>query len=222
MKPLVCKQCGKEREIGRRLCRPCNLDRLKLIIKSKPRYKWQKMCPACKNEFPAHRKEQVLCIDCYRKMNDTKSKSINTNNYIYTNKPGRTEHRALAIEILGRELQTNEVVHHLDDDPKNNSVTNLMVLDRRSHGRLHLFLDQQRVIIEQSMTENFENCWKTLIAPMTTTWLETANVKVIKLWEIGQSAAESLSNGKGSETMHGASLVEDDIVQTTTEMVSES
>lgn len=42
---------------------------------------------------------------------------------------------------------------------------------------------------------------------MTTAWLETANVKVIKLWELGQSAAEPLneiSHEEGSETMHEA------------------
>lgn len=63
---------------------------------------------------------------------------------------------------------------------------------------------------------NSENCWNSLIVPMTTTWLETTNVKVIKLWEIGQSAAEPLSNEEGSETMHAASRTDDDIVQTTT------
>jgi len=38
---------------------------------------------------------------------------------------------------------------------------------------------------------------------MTTAWLETTNAKVIKLWEIGQSAAEPLSSieyEEGSET----------------------
>lgn len=92
---------------------------------------------------------------------------------------------------LGRRLGTNEVVHHMDDDPKNNEITNLAVLSRRNHGRLHQFLDLQRVIIEKSVNENAENCWKTLIVPMTTTWLETASVKVVKLWEIGQSAADA-------------------------------
>jgi hypothetical protein len=52
------------------------------------------------------------------------------------------------------------------------------------------YLDYQRVIIEKSMNENCGNCWKTLIAPMTTAWLETTSAKVLKLWEIGQSAAE--------------------------------
>lgn len=51
---------------------------------------------------------------------------------------------------------------------------------------------------------------------MTTARLETTDAKVIKIWEIGQSAAEPLQNEEGSETMHSASHVDEDIVQTTT------
>ena len=66
--------------------------------------------------------------------------------------------------------------------------------------------------------ENFENCWKNSIIPMTTTWLETANVKVEKLWELSQSAAEppNVNRGEGSETMYEAPEMGEDIVQTTT------
>lgn len=56
------------------------------------------------------------------------------------------------------------------------------------------------------MIENAENCWNSLIVPMTTAWLETTSAKVIKLSEIGQPAAEPLngnSHEEGSETMHG-------------------
>lgn len=78
----------------------------------------------------------------------------------------------------------------------------------------------QGALLLKSNEENFENCWKSLIVPMTTTWLETANVKVIKLWEIGQSAAEPLEKEEGSETMHEAPKLNkeqgDDIVQTAT------
>ena len=216
MRHLICKECGQEREVGRRLCRSCNSKR----IMEYPRYMWTKICEACKSEFEAGRKNQKICRNCYRDMQCTKSLTKNTNQYIWRISGKKHEHRAIAEEILGRLLKTNEVVHHLNDDPKDNQLENLLVLDRRIHGKLHLFLDQQRVILEKSKIENIENCWKTLIIPMTTTWLETANVKVIKLWEIGQSAAEPLLNGEGSETMHDASetdnAVEDDIVQTTT------
>jgi hypothetical protein len=63
-----------------------------------------------------------------------------------------------------------------------------------------------RASLEKSGDVKDENCWKTLIAQITTTWLETASVKVIKLSEIGQSAAEAPKTGnncqgEGSETM---------------------
>ncbi len=77
----------------------------------------------------------------------------------------------------------------------------------------------QRVIMEQSINENFENCWKNSILPMTKAWLETANVKVEKLWEVSQSASEPLTDNsyeEGSETMHEAPAMGEDIVQTTT------
>ncbi len=162
-------------------------------------------------------------------MQSIKSESKATNKYVVAhgstleNKQFRHEHRKIAELLLGRKLCTNEVIHHMDENPENNNVSNLMVLDRRIHVKLHKYLDLQRVILEKSGNENSENCWKTLIIPMTTAWLEMAGVKVIKLWEIGQSAAEPLkekSHEEGSETMHGTSVtgkaVEDDIVQTTT------
>lgn len=52
------------------------------------------------------------------------------------------EHRLVAEKTLGRFLTPCEVVHHLDDDPSNNSPDNLMVYDtnsqhiRETHGDL--------------------------------------------------------------------------------------
>ena len=159
---------------------------------------WDKQCEACKKPYKAWIKPQRICSDCYKELVRLKSLETATHNYIST--PGLT-HRNIAESILGRKLHYNEVVHHMDNNPKNNSVENLVVMTRTWHNRLHQFLDLQRVIFEKSKNENSENCWKTLIVPMTTTWLETTGVTVEKLWEIGQSAAEPRT-GKGSETMH--------------------
>lgn len=229
MKNMFCIQCGESREIGRRICRNCNLQRLIDLAKITPRYMFEKICIACKCEFQAWRKNQEVCKECYREMQRIKQLNRASNTYIVANgntkngKKFRHVHRKLAEDLLLRTLHTNEVVHHLDENSQNNSLYNLVVLDRKVHSKLHAYLDLQRVILEKSGIENSENCWKTLIIPMTTTWLEMAGVKVIKLWEIGQSAAEPLmekSDEEGSETMHGTSVtdnaVEDDIVQTTT------
>lgn len=218
-KLLICKKCGLVREVGRKLCRACNLERLKKVVLSKPRYTFEKECIACKSTYQAWHKKQKLCKECFLA---TRKKPKVTNQYVFTNKVGKTQHRKLAEMIIGRKLHTNEVIHHLDENPKNNQLTNLVVITRSMHGKLHLYLDQQRVILEKSNIENFENCWNNLRVPMTTAWLEMTSAKVIKLWEIGQSAAEPLkekSNEEGSETKHETPdhLVEgDDIVQTTT------
>lgn len=198
-------------------------------MKDRPRYMSQNVCQACKTQFQAWKKAQALCKSCYDSMLEINRSNRSENKYVVSNgnlkngKKFRHVHKKLAEDLLGRQLHTNEVVHHVNDIPTDNRVDNLMVLDRRAHGKLHHFLELQRVILEKSRNENSENCWNTLIGPMTTTWLEIAGVKVIKLWEIGQSAAEPLkekSNEEGSETMHGTSVtsnvVEDDIVQTTT------
>lgn len=231
MKNLICKNCGDPREIGRRLCRPCNLKRQTDSAKNRPRYTFNKSCVACKTDFQAWRKVQELCKPCYTSMLNLAAVSRASNRYEVQNgireltgKKFRHVHRYVAEMLLGRVLQTNEVVHHLNEDPTDNALTNLIVLDRKTHVNLHKYLDLQRVILEKSGIENSENCWNTLRIPMTTTWLEMAGVKVIKIWEIGQSATELLkekSQEEGSETMHGTSetdhAVEDDIVQTTTE-----
>lgn len=42
------------------------------------------------------------------------------------------KHRLVAELSLGRYLEPQEVVHHIDDDPKNNSTENLLVFDHNS------------------------------------------------------------------------------------------
>lgn len=76
---------------------------------------------------------------------------------------------------------------------------------------------------------NLENCWNILSGQLTTAYLETRSANVIKIIDIGQSAAEPLNNEniyifslqeEGSETMYQApkSLSHgEDIVQTQTE-----
>ncbi|MCA1807381.1 MAG: HNH endonuclease [Actinobacteria bacterium] len=47
----------------------------------------------------------------------------------------RREHTVVMEEYLGRALEKSEVVHHLDGDKLNNSVDNLVVLQKSSHHR---------------------------------------------------------------------------------------
>ena len=49
----------------------------------------------------------------------------------------RNVHDVLAEGILGRPLEENEVVHHVNGDKHDNREENLQVMDRAEHGRLH-------------------------------------------------------------------------------------
>ena len=50
---------------------------------------------------------------------------------------GRREHVYVAERILGRKLEKNEVVHHIDRNPRNNNPENLVVMTNSQHTRLH-------------------------------------------------------------------------------------
>lgn len=50
---------------------------------------------------------------------------------------GRHTHRIVMEEKLGRELRPEEVVHHIDGNPRNNHPDNLVALSREEHINLH-------------------------------------------------------------------------------------
>lgn len=207
MKVCIIDGCEKECEPGRRYCHEHYLARkreqAKVRYREGKRTVYYKICPLCGKEIPGWRKSQTYCINCYRK---TKlNPNYVKNSYVHGGGAGYSFlHRRIAEETLQRKLNTNEVVHHMDGSTVNNDVSNLVIISRANHIRLHSYLNAQRALLSKGNEVNFENCWKSLIVPMTTTWLETANVKVIKIWEIGKPAAEPLESGEGSETMHEA------------------
>lgn len=54
------------------------------------------------------------------------------------NKKGNVKvHRSVMEEKLGRRLNPDEIVHHKDGNKLNNDISNLEVMDRGEHSRLH-------------------------------------------------------------------------------------
>lgn len=47
------------------------------------------------------------------------------------------EHRYVMESKLNRKLSTEDIVHHIDGNPANNSVDNLIIVSREEHGRIH-------------------------------------------------------------------------------------
>jgi len=53
----------------------------------------------------------------------------------------KDEHRLIMENFLGRKLEFNEVVHHIDGNGKNNSLSNLKIMSRKEHSKLHFNLN---------------------------------------------------------------------------------
>jgi hypothetical protein len=53
---------------------------------------------------------------------------------------GELEHRWLAEKYLGRSLYENEIVHHINGQPSDNSLANLCVMNSEKHELFHTWL----------------------------------------------------------------------------------
>ena len=62
-------------------------------------------------------------------------------NYVKLNQ--RHMHRVVMEKALGRKLDYSEVVHHIDGDKWNNDISNLQVLSRSEHIRIHLHAEKE-------------------------------------------------------------------------------
>jgi len=65
---------------------------------------------------------------------DRQGKDVHT----YNKQLGEVEHRKIMRLKLGRPLESDEVVHHKDGNPLNNKPSNLQVMTRSEHTRLHI------------------------------------------------------------------------------------
>ena len=63
---------------------------------------------------------------------------IGKETHTYNKHLGEPEHRRIMKLKLGRDLTSDEVVHHIDRDPFNNKPSNLTVMSRSEHTRLHI------------------------------------------------------------------------------------
>ena len=62
------------------------------------------------------------------------------NGRTYAKYYGRLQHRLVAEKMIGRKLEKDEVVHHIDGDKRNNAPENLMLMDAVEHACFHLRL----------------------------------------------------------------------------------
>jgi predicted nucleic acid-binding Zn ribbon protein len=102
-------------------------------------------------------KSKVRMLNGYRVIYDpTHPKAMtseNWNGYVY-------EHVAVAQNSLGRSLESDEVVHHLDGNRENNRSSNLLVLERSQHAKLHRWMETNGAFTLKDVNENGVNSGK--------------------------------------------------------------
>ena len=232
-----CQLCGCELTTERKWCDSCKKLRKREYVKNKYKESKEKgilkkrygttSCIYCGKEIIKNRPNQNTCFDCYKQHHH---KTVDNYNSIKRTKDGKQTIGRKTITDLGFIIPKNVHIHHIDENPNNNEIENLMILNRSNHAKLHRILEKNWSLLSKDSSSNLENCWNILRGQLTTAYLETKSANVIKITDIGQSAAEPLNEEyiyifslqeEGSETMYQvpkSNTHGEDIVQTQTTM----
>lgn len=170
-----CENCGKELTKERRLCKECQKRKKREYASQhyalqkengiqKKRYGITK-CVICGKEIIKNRKDQDMCYDCYKQLHH---KTVENYNSVTRNKQGKTLGRHTILN-LGFTLSKDMCIHHIDENPENNKISNLMIIHRKLHARLHRFLEKNWSLLSKDSNSNLENCWNNLRDQLTTT-----------------------------------------------------
>lgn len=89
-------------------------------------------------------KSEVREVNGYRAIlmpEHPRSMNGNWDGYVY-------EHIVVAEESIGRPLEKDECVHHLDFNRSNNRIDNLIVLLKSQHSKLHMWFDAGAPVVK--------------------------------------------------------------------------
>jgi len=129
----------------KRFCRECGV---RQGARGKDR-KITKQCIVCENDYRVKKSHADKRETCSRKCAGiVKSQKISGNNHPrwkdiksepkrYTWIGGRYAHRVIMENHLGRKLRAEEIVHHINGDPKDNRIENLKLMTKSEHMKLH-------------------------------------------------------------------------------------
>lgn len=70
----------------------------------------------------------------------SRARKTKGNGRTYSKTGGRHDHRRIAEKMLGRPLKKGEIVHHEDENKRNNDPSNLRVFaSQADHARYHMY-----------------------------------------------------------------------------------
>ena len=100
-------------------------------------------------------------------------------NYIQSYKDGKTKrkHRIIMEEHIGRELNDDEIVHHIDGNKRNNDLSNLQIMSRSEHAKVHAKkLDRCRPILQLSDNGTVIKMWSSAREAYRNTGISYSNI----------------------------------------------
>lgn len=104
------------------------------------------ICPVCGKTYKRKRSSNKVCSsECARKYNsmNAKHKVYMENGYLVEHKKGYNkkgnvkQHRRIMEEYLGRPLNPDEIVHHINGIKTDNRIENLQVMTWSEHSSMH-------------------------------------------------------------------------------------
>lgn len=118
-------------------------------------------CLNCNKQFYSTR-NKCCCKQCayeYKKKHYN-HKTYKEGGYLcryiggYNKKGNVKEHRYIMEQYLGRKLNVDEIVHHIDGNKLNNKISNLEIMTRSEHSRLHRLkeLNAGKVLFKRNLT----------------------------------------------------------------------
>lgn len=91
--------------------------------------------------------------------------AVSANGYklVFVNGRQKYEHRQVMEHFLGRELEPHEEVHHASGDKLDNRISNLRIVSRAQHMKIHAVTNgwsrKHPACVECGTTERRHNCW---------------------------------------------------------------
>lgn len=119
------------------------------------RFTKPRKCKTCKKSFTGRDKDGVRARYCSRKCH---FRDINHGEHQvkagkqgalyaiskrgsgkvgYIKELGKHQHRRVVEKIIGRKLRSDEIIHHKDHNKHNNDPSNLQIVTRSEHARIH-------------------------------------------------------------------------------------
>lgn len=188
--------CTEKCENGRRYCHRHYLDRRIELYNTRKesglptRKAIHRVCKICGMEYTVTNNRRLVnyCRDCTNKISNFCPSNVNGgSDYVYSKHEYSVsvlEHRCLATKVIGRKLSKNDIVHHINGNPKDNSLSNLLVLSNKNHVRLHMYINEQLCIRSYKEKLTMMEAWNKYSNLYTSKWIEDNKENCVRLNEV--------------------------------------